>query len=232
MIMIDNTIKDIRAQFVSELQQNHITTNGNKTGSETIELINACFLADEPVIFGTLNTDYAEREIEWYNSQSLNVNDIPGGAPAIWKQVATPEGLINSNYGWMIFSTENSSQYANCLATLSIDKYTRRAVMIYTRPSMQYDYCKGGMSDFCCTNHVQVFIRPNWQGEDTLYYIVSQRSSDAVYGFKNDNYHHQNVYQKLYTDLLDYYPELKMEDVIYQIGSLHVYRRHFHLIEE
>ena len=48
------------------------------------------------------HTDYAKREIEWYESQSLYVKDIPGKVLKIWEMCADKDGKINSNYGWCI----------------------------------------------------------------------------------------------------------------------------------
>ena len=44
----------------------------------TVELQNIHFICDKDYIVREPNYDYAKREIEWYESQSLNVNDIPG----------------------------------------------------------------------------------------------------------------------------------------------------------
>ena len=55
---------------------------------KTVEIQNAHFLADEDWIIRKPNYDYAKREIEWYESQSLYVKDIPGGAPKIWQACA------------------------------------------------------------------------------------------------------------------------------------------------
>jgi thymidylate synthase len=115
----------------------------------------------------------------------------------------------------------------NCLRTLRKDKDSRRAMMIYTRPSMQYEYNKNGMSDFICTNTVQCLIRNN-----KLIYIINQRSCDAVFGAKNDLFWGRYIQKKLYNDLIEDYPELKLGDIIHQVGSLHVYERHFKFIEE
>ena len=60
----------------------------DKFGGKVVELIGTSFKADGSSIFGEVNYDYVKRELEWYNSQSLNVNDIPGETPAIWKKVA------------------------------------------------------------------------------------------------------------------------------------------------
>ena len=113
-------VEDIRQEFLRKYQNNEIVRNetGSISGSDTIEIIGASFIADEPTIFGVLDEDYAAREIEWYESQSLNVNDIPSGPPKIWKAVASKAGLINSNYGYLIFSESNYLQFEKCLAQL------------------------------------------------------------------------------------------------------------------
>lgn len=218
------SVQEIKSQFKSLLKNQEFTID--KSGVKTLEILGESYLADEDVIFGTLNTDYAYRELEWYLSESLSVNDIPGGAPTIWKQVSSKDGLINSNYGWCIFSNENGYQYVNVLSELKRYKDSRRALMIYTRPDMWHDYNKDGMSDFMCTSTVHVLIR-----NDTLIYIVNQRSCDAVYGYKNDMFWHRYVYEKLFNDLSKYY-HLKKSPIIHQVGSLHVYERHFKFIEE
>lgn len=104
---------DIRNEFVRILSEKKFTTVNREasmtglTGNTTIEIVNASFIADEESIFGEVNWDYVKREEEWYNSMSRSVHSIPGGAPQIWKAVADKDGLINSNYGWAIYSPEN-----------------------------------------------------------------------------------------------------------------------------
>ena len=212
-------VSDIRKYFLTELAyENYVT---DKTGVKTIEMIGAQFVADEPAIFGKVDEDYVRRELEWYKSESLNGNNIPGGPPKIWQQVSTKEGWINSNYGWCIWNPDNFSQYKKCMAQLKADKNSRRAIMIYTRPSMQDDYNENGMSDFMCTNTVQYLIRG---GE--LYAIVSMRSNDVVYGYKNDYAWQSYVQQSLAADL-----GVEVGPLIWNVGSLHVYERHFNLVK-
>ena len=64
---------------------------------KTVEIQNAHFLADKDWIIRKPNYDYAKREIEWYESQSLYVKDIPGGAPKIWQACADRDGKIKTN---------------------------------------------------------------------------------------------------------------------------------------
>ena len=225
-----NTTNDIKKQFI-ELYKNKQFRNG------TVELQNVHFIADKDYIVREPNYDYAKREIEWYESMSLNVNDIPGGPPTIWKKVATPIGYINSNYGWCIFSPDNNFQYKHCLSSLLEDYETRKAVMIYTRPSMQDDWNNDGMFDFMCTHYVHCFLNKIEHPENDievyeLKYIVYQRSCDAVFGFNNDLQWHKYVYDKLYNDLTDNGVVMGEKNPIeYNCGSLHVYERHFKYLE-
>jgi thymidylate synthase len=152
---------------------------------------------------------------------SLNINDIPGGPPKIWQQVADSEGEINSNYGWCIWSLENYEQYKHCYEELKNNKNSRRGIMIYTRPEMQWEYNIDGMSDFMCTNTVQYLIR---NGE--LYALVNMRSNDVVYGYKNDYAWQSYVQQSLAADL-----GCEVGPIIWNVGSLHVYERHFGLVK-
>lgn len=221
-------IEDIRKEFAEKYQNSDFTID--KSGVKTVEIIGENFIADpdEDKIFFKVNRDYIDRELDWYLSQSRNVYDIKGLVPEIWKQVADKDGFIHSNYGWCIFSEENSSQYRNCLRQLLNNPDTRRAVMIYTRPSMQYEYNNNGMSDFMCTCYTHQFIR-----NGKLVYIVYQRSCDAIFGFRNDLAWHRYVAERLICDLrdnkieVDYTPE-----IIFSCGSIHVYERHFKYIEE
>lgn len=216
-------VTDVRDVFAFLLQ--HGVFVQDKSGVKCLEIENASFIANEPTIFGAPN-EYIDRELVWYKSQSLNVNDIPAPVPQIWKNVATKEGLINSNYGWCIWSKENGSQYSSCLKQLITNRDSRRAVMIYTRPSMQTDYNKDGMSDFMCTSNVQYMIRNN-----KLHSYVYMRSNDSVMGYKNDWAWQNHVLEELLADLKFTYPHLQKGDMIWNACSLHVYEPHFYLVD-
>ena len=231
MIMNTYNTEDILKLFKNKYKNCEFRGN-------TVELQNIHFICDKDYIVREPNYDYAKREIEWYESQSLNVNDIPGGAPTIWKQVATSLGYINSNYGWCIFGEDNGKQYEHCLKSLLKDHMTRQAVMIYTRPQMQTDWNKNEMHDFMCTHYVHCFLNEVQHPENNvevyeLKYIVYQRSCDAVFGFNNDFQWHKYVYDKLYNDLIE--AGIPMSEnkpfIEYNCGSLHVYDRHFKHLE-
>lgn len=227
MISIPTT-EDIRDEL-KRLYKEGVFREG-KYG-KTVEIQNAHFLADKDWIIREPNYDYAKREIEWYESQSLYVKDIPGDVPKIWQMCADKDGKINSNYGWCIFSYENGSQYEHCLNRLLDDHHTREACMIYTRPSMQTDCNKNEMHDFMCTYSTQVFLNPiNEFGYD-LDYTVFMRSNDAVYGFCNDAIWAKRVRDKLVTDLNNRGLTVFPGKIIWNAGSLHVYERHFKFLK-
>lgn len=218
-------VEHIRDYFIQELKSERFVTD--KTGVKTIEMIGATFEANEPAIFGKPNEDYIQRELEWYKSMSLYVEDIPGGKqeanpPEIWTSVADRSGKINSNYGWAIWHKDNYLQYANVLNELNFSPNSRRAVMIYTRPSMWNDYDRDGMSDFMCTNAVQYMIR-----DEQLVAVVQMRSNDVVFGYRNDYAWQKYVADRLTEDL----KLTKEPKIVWHVGSLHVYERHFNLVK-
>ena len=214
-----NTVTDVREYFVNALENEDFVED--KSGCKMIELVGASFIADEPTIFGKVNEDYVSRELEWYKSQSLSVNDIPGGPPEIWKQVADIDGYINSNYGYLIWNSSNYNQFQNVIEELQKQPFSRRAVMIYTRPSMWYEYNKLGMSDFICTNVVQYFIR-----NEKVHAVVQMRSNDIWAGYRNDFAWQKYVLERVSEDL-----NLPSGDIIWNAGSLHCYERNFYLID-
>jgi thymidylate synthase len=211
------------SDMVKDLREQHCLKNyiSDVNGTKTVEIMNACFHADKDHMFRPKNEDYIKREIEWYMSQSLNVNDIPGETPTIWKQIASPLGYINSNYGWMLFSEGNFDQYDNVKNEILRDRTSRRALAIYTRPNMHYTQTQQGMQDFSCTSTVQYLYR-----EGKLNAIVTMRSNDAVFGYPNDLAWQTFVLERLCKDL-----KLEVGDIHWNVGSLHVYERHFDLLK-
>lgn len=201
----------------------------NPSGTVTVELLCPRISLDpmQPILdFGSRKTPmkYAEAEIEWYKSMDLSVSDI-GEKAKIWKEIASKDGKVNSNYGWCIYSPENGLQYANCKQELIKAPDSRRACMIYQRPSMWTDYCQNGMSDYICTWGTHWFIR-----NKKLVCIVLMRSNDAIFGFFNDFYWHCYVYEQLYNELKDYYPDLEVGEILWCPDSFHVYGRHFDML--
>ena len=214
-------VSDIRDFFIGELVNEAFTTD--KTGVKTIELIGASFLADQPAIFGTPSDDYINAELDWYLSGSTNIYDIyvDQDPPKAWEYSANRHGEINSNYGRLIFSDIYYRQYDNVLTELLENPDSRRACMIYNRPSIWTEFNENGKSDFICTNAVTYYIR-----NDELQCVVQMRSNDVVFGYKNDYAWQQYVLNTLAKDL-----GVKPGSITWQVQNLHVYERHFHLVK-
>ena len=215
-----NGVDMIRKHFIWLNEQN--TTPGTN-----LEIDDALFTADQDVIFGTINDDYLNREMEWYKSQSRKVSDMSDPVPEIWQNMVDDKGMVNSNYGWCVFSEENGNQYNSCRNELLMNRDSRRATMIYQRPSMHVDATANGMNDFICTNCAHVLIRDN-----NLIYTVNMRSSDAIYGYKYDLKWHEYVYEKLFQDLVQTYPVLTYHNLLWFAHLLHIYAKHRYLIDE
>jgi len=227
-------VSDIRQHFIQALANEEFTVD--RTGSKTIELIGASFVADEPAIFGTVNKDYVNAEIDWYNAMSTNINDIEYGdkPPKAWQIAANEYGEVNSNYGKLIYSDKYHDQYGQALDELVVYPDSRRASMIYTRPSIWYEYNENDKNDFICTNVVTYYIR-----NGKLNCVVQMRSNDVVYGYKNDYAWQHNVLTELtddYNRSCEHMPGKKGEDIkigtiTWQVQNLHVYERHFDLVK-
>lgn len=217
-----NYVEDIREEF-RRLKETNTVSKG------TYEIQCASFIANETSIFGEPNQVYIDAELEWYNSESLNVNDIElyyGMVPKIWSQVADTQGYINSNYGWCIYSVKNHSQFIKCRDALWNNPDTRQAVMYYTRPTMHEDAVFDGMSDHMCTFAVQYHL--NDQELDAHVYM---RSNDAIFGYNNDYAWQRFVLGQLCKELSHAHMYVKPGRIHWNASSLHIYDRHWDLIE-
>lgn len=169
---------------------------------------------------------YVKAELDWYKSMDLSIIGHEGieNNPT-WQSCCTQDDKkeVNSNYGWCVFSEENGSQYDNCLEVLKKDKTTRNAIIIYNRPSIYKEYKRDGMHDMTCTMYSHFFIRNN-----KLYMVHQMRSNDIRFGFIcSDLAWNCFVYQNMYEDLKETYPDLEVGVIRWTSDSMHLYSRHF-----
>ena len=234
------TVADIRQMFArllidkSDVDESPSPAAGELTETGTLELTGVSFNADEPSILGIPDYDYISREIAWYDSMSRRVIDMMAPpVPPIWRHIADENGDVNSNYGRLVYHKDNGSQFHQVVKTLRNSPMSRQAVMIYTRP----DIHTAAGSDFICTNVVQYLIR-----EGRLHAVVQMRSNDAVFGYRNDYAWQRVVMVRLLRELKatagaaspaneDLLSTLKMGTITWQVGSLHIYPRHYPLLE-
>jgi len=170
---------------------------------------------------------YIDQEKDWYLSEDLSIDKVKD--VKIWKEISDIDNEINSNYGYLVYSKGNFSQFRHALETLKKDKDSRQAIIVYIRPSIQLEHNDLGGRDFICTIDNHFFIRNN-----TLIDIVDQRSLDMIYGIFNDLPWFVYVYNNMYKKLIENpdYENLKRGKLIYQPHSAHVYERHFDLLKD
>lgn len=180
-IIFNRSVQDVRQDFGILFKQWH---GQGRPDEAMLEVLGASFHADEDTIFGKVNHAYIAREVRWYDGMTLNVNALDK-TPQIWRDISVQEdhgighlrpGTINSNYGFLLYHRENGRQYANIVDELLRNEHSRRAVAIYTRPSMHTDWNRDGMQDFICTNAVHYEIR-----DGQLWVVVQMRSNDAIF---------------------------------------------------
>ena len=215
------TVDDIRQYFIQELRDENFTVD--RTNSKTIELIGASFIADEEAIFGEPNVPYIDAELDWYLGCSTNINDIryKDEPPKAWQYAANKYGEINSNYGKLIFDDKYYRQFDNVINELNHEPDSRRAVMIYNRPSIWTEFDENGKNDFICTNAVSYYIRDNH-----LQSVVQMRSNDVVFGYKNDY-----AWQRYVMNMVANEVDCEVGTLTWQVQNLHVYERHFDLVK-
>ena len=133
---------------------------------------------------------------------------------------ANQHGEINSNYGHLIEADKYFNQWDRALTELLTNPDSRRASMIYTRPSIWNEYNENGKNDFICTNSVTYYIR-----DDKVHCVVQMRSNDVIFGYRNDYAWQLHVLQHMAEDLGH-----EVGDIHWQVQNLHVYERHFDLV--
>lgn len=199
----------------------------NKDGSKMVEILGAT--AEIPLdCGGYINfkdkryspIGYVNQEKKWYLSEDLKINQVNN--VKIWNDVSDINKSINSNYGYLVFGRGNFSQFTHVKNSLIMDKNTRQAIIIYTRPSIQVEWNDLDCHDFICTNFQHFFIRNN-----KLYCIVNMRSNDCIFGTFNDMPWFFYVAKRMYKELLEYYPDLKLGTLKFSANSFHCYERFF-----
>lgn len=211
-------VQDIMDLIITKYKNKEFDANGN------IAIYGASFIADKDVMFHKPSEDYIRRETAWYEECSLNVYDIPGKVPKIWKDCAAEDGTIISNYGWMLFSPENGNQYTEAIRSIKRDPNSRQAIAIFMRPSMHKEWNQNGRHDFCCTYNYNFQYDAN---ESTLNMIVNMRSNDAATGYTNDVRWAKRILGLACRDL-----EAKEGTLVWRADNFHVYPRSFHELDE
>lgn len=166
-----------------------------------------------------LNLRYCKREWLWYLGGDRFDDSIQQYA-TMWAKLKQPDGGFNSNYGQYIFG---ENQFDWCLRRLSEDVHTRQASMQLLNKSHMYE----GNTDFVCTHGLNFRIRDN-----RLDMTVMMRSNDAIFGTTNDVFCFGQLLLMMRAALLNQYPNLEIGAYTHFVNSIHVYERHWEMLEQ
>jgi thymidylate synthase len=165
-----------------------------------------------------LNLKYAKQEFLWYLRGDRFDSSIEQHA-TMWKKLQQPDGGYNSNYGQYIFP----NQFNWVISQLDKDTDSRQASIVLLRP----EHLVEGNTDVLCTYGINFRIR---QGR--LNMTVMMRSNDIIFGMTNDVFCFAMLYRLVYGALLEFYPNLTKGEYIHLVNSLHVYSRHYEMINQ
>lgn len=172
-----------------------------------------------------VSVEYIKHELIWYQSMDLNIKGHPGiENNKVWQSCAADDGSINSNYGWCIFSKENYEQFNNAIKSIAANDMTKQAVMIYSRPSINYQWNDGvhANHDMICTIYVSALLR----GEK-LQWHVHMRSNDIWFGLRNDLAWQQWVQEQFVQKLNSMNIRCECGNILWFADSLHLYDRNY-----
>jgi len=189
----------------------------------TKELINVHYTVEYGMEFNNhlarkLNLNYVRKELDWYIKADRYDTSILGHAK-IWSGCVASDGGINSNYGQYLFGS--CGQLSRVVKELERDSNSRRAVaMILGQNALHF----AGI-DQPCTLSAQFLVRESF-GFPTLDCIVNMRSQDAIFGLGNDIPAFMFLLNVVASALEADYGKLHVN-----VGSFHVYERHFSMLE-
>lgn len=168
---------------------------------------------------------YIAAEFLWYFMGRNDVEWISKYAK-FWEHIQNPDGTVNSSYGNLLFTKKNEhglAQYEWALQSLVKDKDTRQAVLHFNLPVHQSFDNK----DFVCTMYGIFQIRDN-----KLNFTVHMRSNDAILGLPTDIAFFATLQMQMLKHLKETYPTLELGTYTHIANSLHIYERHFDIVEK
>lgn len=203
-----------------------------RTGNKV--LYNVSWIADTESMIGTRNEDWVRRELDWFESGSDSLADMEPPVPQAFQACAGNDGKVNSAYGHILFGRGEYLPPQPTLADRIVNtfyeegKATRHAVAIISDRDIHRISKVNGRNDFICTNALNVMI----DHEDRLHIIAQMRSMDAVWGYRADWSMWDYLMEWLLGALEWGYPELQRGHITFQVANLHVYPRHFELLDK
>lgn len=166
---------------------------------------------------------YTKAEFALYDECVNSAEEFAKHA-SFWREIANPDGTVNSAYGHLIWKKRLDPYQGGELTTpwewayesLRADKDTRQAFVRFSRPEHQWF----GNKDQVCTMHGQFMIR-----ENQLHFTIVMRSNDVVKGLVYDMPWFCSLIYRMRNELAPYYPGLQIGVYTHFVHSLHLYER-------
>lgn len=220
-----NTIDEMQLYILEKLfsEGEFVTTREMKT----LEICNVNLCLENPRNRNTYNVKrkwklpLAIGEFAWHVSGSNTLDFITYYAKQ-WKNFSTDGKVIErSCYGHKIFKKDNfgNSQWTRLIELLKKEPFSRRAVLDIYESDNGNDYFA---KDVACVSTAQFLIRNN-----KLDVIVNMRSNDLIWGLPYDIYLFTMLQELLSLEL-----DVELGKYYHNVGSMHIYDRHFDLAKE
>ena len=192
---------------------------------KTRELVNVQLVLNKPrrrfltAPSRNISMRYCMGELCWYLGGRQDLKSIAAYSK-FWERVSDDGVLVNSAYGYRLFSALNESgktQLDYAFGCLKDDPYTRKAVMMITSPDDAH-----ASKDNPCTIGMQFLVRGG-----ALSAYTTMRSNDLWLGLPYDLPFFTLVQEILYVMLKKRYAWLKLGTYTHTATSMHAYERNW-----
>lgn len=173
--------------------------------------------------------EYSKKEFDLYDSGTNKAEDF-AKASKFWKQLANPDGTVNSAYGHLIWNKRSignpnfevtndfpmRTPWEWAKNALIADKDSRQAILRFSLPEHQWQ----GNKDQTCTLHGVFSIRNN-----RLNLCINMRSNDLTLGLVYDLPWFISLMYRMRDELKDVYKDLEIGYYTHYVHNIHVYKR-------
>lgn len=220
--IVSENINQIQIALLTMLSEKGKTIDVRN--SKTLELLPVCIELTNPKNRLTTlkgrnwNLPFAIGELAWHLDGSNDFNFISYYSKNWSVALEEDESIIREScYGNQIFSGQ-FSMWDRLLNEFDDDIHTRRAVLSLFDSNNSLGLNK---KDVACTSTIQFLVR-----NDKLDCIVNMRSNDVIWGLPNDIF-----FVTMLQEWLSIVLNVSVGKYYHFIGSLHIYERHFDLMD-
>lgn len=235
LIVKENLVHVVSSSFneaynrLAQLLRDGAQYTSSPRGMKVKETLGVSFKVTDPRRRWTYNParkfkhQYAIAEALWYLSGSDSTEWISYYAP-FWRDISDDGTTANSAYGARIFKPHRRiadgrfSQWEWVKSELRRDPDSRRAIIHIKSPIDSLDAIK----DVPCTLALQFLVR-----DESLHLVVNMRSSDLILGIANDVPAFTILQELMALEL-----GLGLGEYIHVSNSLHVYERHWDMLDQ